>query len=67
MNSENQNNVYGAFELKRIYTKNYLYGVVAAIFAHLIIILLFIVFSPVEKNEEEVKVKIKTLESQISQ
>lgn len=58
MNSENQNNVYGAFELKRIYHKNYLYGVVAAISVHLIIFALFLFFLPHEKNEEVVKIKI---------
>ncbi|PKL82544.1 MAG: hypothetical protein CVV24_09560 [Ignavibacteriae bacterium HGW-Ignavibacteriae-3] len=58
MNSENQNNVYGAFELKRIYNKNYLYGVAVAISVHMIIFLLLIIFLPVEKNDEAVKVKI---------
>ena len=58
MNSENRNNVYGAFELKRVYHKNYLAGIVAAILLHLLIFVLFIVFMPQEKNEEVVKVKI---------
>ena len=58
MNSENQNNVYGAFELKRVYHKNYLLGVVAAILLHLIIFVLFIVFVPQDKNERAAKVKI---------
>jgi protein TonB len=58
LNSENQNNVYGAFELKEIYHKNYLSGVVAAILLHLIILVIFIVIQPKEKNEEVIKVKI---------
>ena len=58
MNSENQNNVYGAFELKRVYHKNYLAGIVAAILLHLLIFVLFIVLMPQEKTEEAVKVKI---------
>ena len=58
MNSENQNNVYGAFELKRIYHKNYLYGVIAAVVIHLIIFISFILFLPRQKNEDALKVKI---------
>ena len=58
MNPENRNNVYGAFELKRIYHKNYLFGVVVAILLHLIVVVLVIVFSPSDKNERVVKVKI---------
>lgn len=58
MTSENQNNVYGAFELKRIYHKNYLSGVVTAILLHLVIIILFIVLMPHKKEEETVQVKI---------
>lgn len=33
-----QNNVYGAFELKKIYTRNYTIGVALAIFLHLLLI-----------------------------
>ena len=58
MNSENQNNIYGAFELKRIYPKNYLSGVIAALLLHLIVIVSFIVFAPEEQNEPAVKIKI---------
>ncbi len=58
MNSENRNNVYGAFELKRIYNKNYLYGVVAALILHLLILVPFILISLEEENNSAVKVKI---------
>jgi protein TonB len=58
LNSDNQNNVYGAFELKRVYHKNYLLGIVAAILLHLIIFVLFVLFMPQDRNEEGVKVKI---------
>lgn len=58
MNSENQKNIYGAFELKSIYHKNYLYGVIAALLLHLIIIFPFILIAPEEQNESSVKVKI---------
>lgn len=58
MNSENQNNIYGAFELKRIYPKNYLSGVVAAILLHLLIIVPFIIIAPEEQNESAIKIKI---------
>lgn len=58
MNSDNQNNVYGAFELKRVYHKNYLSGVAAAILLHLIIFVLFVLFMPQEKNEEAARIKI---------
>jgi protein TonB len=58
LNSEDRNNVYGAFELKRIYHKNYLSGLIAAILLHLIIFAMFILLIPREKNEETVKVKI---------
>jgi len=58
LNSENRNNVYGAFELKRIYHKNYLYGFITAVFIHLILFLAFILFLPRQKNEDTVKVKI---------
>lgn len=58
MNSDNQNNVYGAFELRRVYHKNYLSGVIAAILLHLIIFVLFVLFIPQDKNEEVAKIKI---------
>jgi protein TonB len=61
LNSENQNNVYGAFELKKIYKKNYLIGVIAAIIFHLVIIVLYIIITPEGRNENEFGTKIRIL------
>lgn len=61
MNSENQNNVYGAFELKKIYKKNYFIGVVAAIIFHLVVIALYIIIKPEGQNEQDNETKIRIL------
>ncbi|MFA7227778.1 MAG: energy transducer TonB [Melioribacteraceae bacterium] len=58
MNSENQNNDYGAFELKRVYNKNYLTGLVTAVVIHLMLFFLMILLLPHEVNEKPARVKI---------
>jgi protein TonB len=47
-----QNNVYGAFELKKIYTRNYTIGVALAIFLHLFLIGIYY-FAEVLSKEDE--------------
>jgi len=54
--NKNPNNIYGAFELKRIYSKNYLIGIIAAILLHLFLIITYIIVSP---NEEKSKLTEK--------
>ena len=61
MNSENKKNIYGAFELKRIYPGNYLVGIVSAILLHLFFVVMVIIFSPGDKDENELTVKVKIL------
>jgi len=58
LNSENQNNDYGAFELKRVYNKNYLTGLVTAVVIHLMLFFLMILLLPHEVNEKPARVKI---------
>jgi periplasmic protein TonB len=41
---------YGAFELKRIYSKNYLIGVSSAIVLHLLLFVVYLVIMPIEQN-----------------
>ncbi len=58
MNPEEKNNPYGAFELKKVYSKNYLIGVAAALILHLIIFLSFMILAPEKQNDETFNVKI---------
>lgn len=56
-----ENNIYGFFELKRIYNKNYSIGVVAAVAIHLIIIGAYLFFIPKEvKTKSAEKLQIVT-------
>lgn len=52
MKSTSDNNIYGAFELKRIYPKNYVLGVAGAIVIHLLLVIVYLISFP---KEEEVK------------
>lgn len=57
----NQNNTYGVFELKRIYSKNYLIGIVGAIVLHLFLIVAYLIISPPEeKSRDAEKLQIVT-------
>lgn len=57
----NPNNIYGAFELKRIYSKNYLIGIASAILIHLLLIITYLVVSPnEEKSQQTEKLQIIT-------
>lgn len=53
MKSTSENNVYGAFELKQIYTKNYLIGVISAIILHVVLITVyFFAYAKQDKVEQ---------------
>lgn len=54
-NLQQKKNIYGAFELKRIYARNYFIGVVTAIAIHLFLVVLCGLFNPKEKINEEFK------------
>ncbi|MDP2035845.1 MAG: TonB family protein [Ignavibacteria bacterium] len=51
--NKNPNNIYGAFELKRIYSKNYLIGIASAILLHLLLIIAYLVVSPPEEKPKQ--------------
>ncbi|MCX6169152.1 MAG: TonB family protein [Ignavibacteriales bacterium] len=55
------NTEYGAFELKKIYKKNYFIGFIAAIIFHLIVIALYIIIKPEGQYEPENGIKIRIL------
>jgi protein TonB len=61
LNPTNPNTEYGAFELKKIYKKNYFIGFVIAIIFHLVVIALYIVIKPEGKNKDENGIKIRIL------
>jgi periplasmic protein TonB len=50
-----QNNIYGAFELKKIYPKNYSIGLGLAIVLHLLLVLMYVIVNPKERIDETVK------------
>lgn len=54
-------NVYGAFELKKIYKRNYSIGITAAIGIHLFLIVVYLIISPIKQEETENKVKQRIL------
>ena len=61
LNFEKPNTEYGAFELKKIYKKNYFIGFIAAIIFHLIVIALYIIIKPEGQFEPENGVKVRIL------
>ncbi len=61
VNSEKPNTEYGAFELKKIYKKNYFIGFIAAIIFHLIVIALYIIIKPEVQYEPENGMKVRIL------
>lgn len=61
LKSEKPNTEYGAFELKKVYKKNYFIGVIVAIIFHLVVIALYIIIKPEGKNEDENGIKIRIL------
>ncbi len=59
MKSTSEHNVYGAFELKQIYTKNYLIGVIGAIILHVVLIMVyFFAYPKQDKVEQREKLRI---------
>ncbi|KAF0152766.1 MAG: TonB protein [Ignavibacteria bacterium] len=61
MKHKAKNNVYGFFELKRIYPKNYSIGVAGAVVIHLVIIVFyFLSFPKVEEKKSSAKLQIVT-------
>ncbi len=52
MKPASDNNIYGAFELKKIYPKNYVIGVAGAIIIHLLAVVVYLISFP---QEEEIK------------
>ncbi len=55
------NDAYGAFEIKRVYPKNYLIGVSAAVLLHLLVMIVFLVFYPNGDEEKSRSVIIKLI------
>lgn len=61
LNYGKPNTEYGAFELKKIYKKNYFLGFIAAIIFHLIVIVLYIIIKPEGQFEPANGVKVRIL------
>ncbi len=61
MKINSQNNIYGAFELKKNYGRNYTIGVSAAIVMHLIIFIAFVLLFPNQEENNSVKEKLSII------
>ena len=61
MIDSSQNKIYGAFELKKNYNRNYSIGIASAVGIHLFLIAIYLLVAPVKPDENNNKVRQRIL------